>query len=165
MMCQAAIGSGSAYSVAVYDYSSVNWLQVTNGWLLFVQDGTTCIVGAGTYQRALKVYFYCNAGTAFTVPTFFNVTEDPAQQCSYIAVIYTPQACAPVASGASTGAYIPAGSDIGSTGTYAYEAASSCGGPYNLSPLSGSDLSITANGYQCTDQQTLQPAVCAAAAR
>jgi hypothetical protein len=131
MMCQAVNGAATTYDIAYYDYQLVAWYKTVTGMQMFVQDGQSCNIAGQVYDRALTVNFVCG-----TAPVFNNLTEDATTPCSYTAYITTPQACAPVATGGSTGIALPAQSSGGA----AYQAVTKCGGPYNLLPLSTSDL-------------------------
>ena len=136
MMCQQVQGTGTAYDIAFYDSNLVSWYKLASGGMqLFVQDGTSC--GGSGYLRALTVNFVCGAS-----PALNNVTETTT--CNYVAFVTTPQACSPVGAGQSTGVML---SYPSSTGAYSYETPSTCGGPYNLAPLTTQDLSYTSQGY------------------
>ena len=125
MMCQAVNGQLGGYDIAVYDYNLVSWAKLSNGWQMYVQDGTSC----GNFDRALTVNFYCTSGVAYMA----NLTE--VTTCQYLAIVYTPQACSPIGNGGSTGIVAT------STGlSVSYEQPAGCGGPYNLNSLATQDL-------------------------
>lgn len=128
MMCQSVNGQLGGYDIAVYDYDLVSWARLTNGWQMYVQDGTSC----GTFDRSLTVNFICAQGQ----PYMHNLTE--TSTCQYLAIVYTTQACAPVANGGSTGTIATStGPSVG------YEQPTGCGGPYNLNSLASTDLLYT----------------------
>ena len=130
MMCQAVNGAQDTYDIAYYDANLVAWYQISNGWQMFVQDGTSC--GGLGYERALTVNFLCAS-----TPAFLNLTESSSTPCWYTAWVQTPQACSPISNGATGGVLIPPSS----TGNgLEYEAITKCGGIYNLLPLSTTDL-------------------------
>jgi len=135
MLCQDQLGTPYTYDVAFYDSNLVYWNRINNGWQMFVQDGATC---GQDVPRAATINFICSTGTA----VFANITEVSA--CNYVGYVLTPQACAQTS---STGLQ-NVGSGVG-TGIYDYEEMSHCGGPYDLSSLSTSDLSFddVANNY------------------
>jgi hypothetical protein len=136
MMCQAVNGAQTTYDIAYYDNQLVSWYKITNGMQMFVQDGQSCSIAGQVYDRALTVNFICGSTAVFN-----NLTETASTPCNYVAYVTTPQACAPITNGGSTGLSLPGGgSSSTGNGLPAYEAVTQCGGPYNLLPLSTSDL-------------------------
>ena len=131
MLCQAVNGAFTTYDIAYYDYNLVSWYKLTNGWQMFVQDGSSC--GGNGYQRALTVNFICASA-----PSFLNFTE--LTTCNYVAYITTPQACSPITQAGSTGLSLAGLTGASATGAPAYETITKCGGIYNLLPLSTTDL-------------------------
>jgi hypothetical protein len=141
MMCQAVMGSATTYDIAFYDANLVRWYQNTNGWTMYVQDGQSC--SNLRFPRALTVNFVCDQSA--TTPVFNNLTE--VSICNYVATVTTIQACRP-APGSSTGVNVNQTNPYGSQ--WSYEVASGCGGPYDLSSLSTSDITYVDNLYNYT---------------